>query len=151
MCVNRARVRVAAIALMCSGCRASDPGMTAPVMLDVNVRSIVAGESVAVTLRNVSRATRTYGNPHCRIVLQRFDKPDDKWLIAGAASRGCTLEARTLAPDARDTVSVRIACTLLPGRYRLVMSSTQRMGTSAEEWSYSPSFDVRAPLRPCSQ
>jgi hypothetical protein len=110
------------VALIASGCvslRPYDPGPGKRVAASVVQDTYVSGESVNVTIANLSEVVLFYPDGFCKTELQRKDGAS--WVTVAAAARSCTPELGFLDPGQAVVHQFRLPEGVAGGIYRLSM------------------------------
>src|SRR5205814_4332381 len=109
----------AALAVIAAGCasmRPYDPGPGLRVAAGVVQDSYVSGESVNVTIANLSDLTLYYPDGFCRTQLQRKDRGG--WLTVSDPSHGCPVSLGFLEPGQAVVHQFRLPSGVPFGTYR---------------------------------
>lgn len=111
----------------------------AGVRLLVARPTVAAGDTVTITLENGSRDSIGYNL--CTSGLER--RSGGGW-SAVPNDRMCTMELRTLAPEARATYPLDIPSDLAPGEYRVVtgverLAARERLEVTSEPFTVAAS------------
>jgi hypothetical protein len=112
----------AAFTLIASGCvtvRPYDPGPGKRVAAGVVQHTYLSGESVNVTIANLSDVTLFYPQGFCKTVLQRKD--GTAWKTVSSPSVGCPIAAGFLDPGQTVVHQYRLPKGVAVGTYRLQM------------------------------
>ena len=112
----------AALTLIASGCasmRPYDPGPGKRVATGVVQDTYLAGESVNVTIANLSDFTLFYPNGFCKTELQKKD--GTAWKTVSASSARCPIAADFLDPGQTVVRQYRLPTGVAVGTYRLSM------------------------------
>jgi hypothetical protein len=145
---------VAAVALMVSGCaslRPYDPGPGKRVAVAFAQEAYVSGQSVNVTIANLSEVTLFYPGGFCKTELQR--KNGSAWLTVSAHSLTCPIERDFLEPGQTVVHQYRLPTEVADGTYRLTMpmpttlpEDTASTTPAPEPALQTPTFKVQAAL-----
>jgi hypothetical protein len=111
-----------AFTLIASGCasmRPYDPGPGKRVATGVVRDTYLPGESVNVTIANLSDVTLFYPNGFCKTELQRRD--GTAWKTVSAPAAGCSIAAGFLDPGQTVVHQYRLPTGVAVGIYRLTM------------------------------
>jgi hypothetical protein len=112
----------ATFALVTSGCaslKPYDPGPGKRVAAAFAREAYVSGESVNVTIANLSEVTLFYPGGFCKTALQRRD--GSSWLTVSDAAATCPIERDFLEPGQTVVHQYRLPEGVLDGTYRLSM------------------------------
>jgi hypothetical protein len=127
----------------CAGTGLSDPGPGKRVDVTVSKSGYASGETVDVTVKNVSNLTLTYPLVFCKTELQR--EVSSTWTTVQVPSDGCRL-ALAILEARQSTINKYVLPTSLPsGIYRLAMPTpTPENAKTAEPPLTTPSFSVNS-------
>lgn len=134
----------ASFTLIASGCltiRPYDPGPGKRVAASVIQETFLSGESVNVTISNLSDVTLYYPDGFCRTELQRRD--GTKWMTVPDRSVRCPIELGFLEPGQAVVHQYRLPKGVAVGTYRLTMPMPKpEEATVAEPVLLTPTFKV---------
>jgi hypothetical protein len=145
-----------AFTVIASGCvslRPYDPGPGKRVAASVVQDSYVSGESVNLTIANLSDIMLFYPDGFCKTELQR--KNGSSWVTVAAAARRCTPELGFLDPGQSVVHQFRLPEGVVGGIYRLTMPTPTPEKAPAPDAEFvllpdaelvSPSFRVESPV-----
>ena len=146
---------LAAFTLIASGCasmRPYDPGPGKRVEAAVIQDTYLSGESINVTIANLSDVTLFYPDGFCKTELQR--KSGASWVTVAAAAKSCTTELGFLDPGQAVVHQFRLPEGVAGGIYRLTMPTPTPEKTPApnadlvlapDTQLVSPAFRVESP------
>jgi hypothetical protein len=138
----------AAVTLIASGCasmRPYDPGPGRRAAAGVVRESYVAGESVNVTIANLSELLLFYPDGFCKTELQK--KEQGGWLTVSAPTKSCSAEAGMLDPTQTVVHQFRLPSGLADGTYRFAIPMPMPdEATGPEPHLLTPSFRVDGSL-----
>ena len=145
-----------AFILIVSGCaslRPYDPGPGKRVAATVVKDTYASGESVNITIANLSEVMLFYPDGFCKIELQR--KSGASWVTIPVAARRCTSELSFLDPGQTIVHQFRLPEGVVGGIYRLAMPTPAPEKTpapnaelvlDADAQLVSPTFRVESPV-----
>jgi len=137
-----------AFALIASGCatmRPYDPGPGKRVAADVVQDTYLSGESVNVTISNLSDVTLFYPDRFCRAELQRKDGAT--WRTVEGPSTACSIPLGFLDPGQTVVHQYRLPKGVAVGTYRLTMPMpTPDDDDEPEPELLTPAFKVATSL-----
>jgi hypothetical protein len=131
----------AAFTLIASGCvtmRPYDPGPGQRVAAGVVQDTYLSGESVNVTISNLSDVTLVYPDSFCKIELQRQD--GTTWKTISEPAAGCAIALGFLDPGQTVVHQYRLPKGVAVGTYRLAMP----MPVPEEDAEPEPELQTRA-------
>jgi hypothetical protein len=138
---------VAAFTLIASGCatmRPYDPGPGKRIAAGVVQDTYRSGESVNVTISNLSDVSLVYPDGFCKTELQRRD--GTTWKTVSDASAGCSVALGFLDPGQTVVHQYRLPKGVAVGTYRLTMPMPMSEEDVAPEPELqTPPFKVYAP------
>ncbi|HEY3112836.1 MAG TPA: hypothetical protein VGJ62_04065 [Gemmatimonadaceae bacterium] len=136
----------AAFTLTASGCaslRPYDPGPGKRVAASVVQDSYLSGESVNVTISNLSDVTLVYPNGFCKTKLQKRDGA--LWRAVSDPAVGCPIELGFLEPGQTVVHPYRLPKGVAVGTYRLAIPMpVPEEATGPEPELLTPSFKVQS-------
>jgi hypothetical protein len=139
----------ASFTLIASGCvtiRPYDPGPGKRVAASVIQETFLSGESVNVTISNLSEVTLYYPDGFCRTELQRRDGA--KWMTVPDRSVRCPGELGFLEPGQAVVHQYRLPKGMAVGIYRLTMPMpSPEEATVPEPVLLTPTFKVASASR----
>ena len=150
--LGRGRVNLgffAVCALIASGCvtmRPYDPGPGKRVAAAFVQDTYLSGQSVNVTISNLSDVTLYYPDGFCKTVLQRKD--GTAWKTVLGPATGCSVALGFLDPGQTVVHQYRLPKEITGGIYRLAMPMPMPEpdeDTTAESELQTPTFKVHAP------
>jgi hypothetical protein len=134
----------AAVTLAASGCasmRPYDPGPGKRVSAIVPQDTYLSGESVNVTISNLSDVTLFYPDGFCKTQLQRRDGKG--WMTVSNPSTGCPIALGFLDPGQTVVHQYRLPNGVAFGTYRLTIPMPlPEEATAAEPELLTPTFKV---------
>jgi hypothetical protein len=134
----------AAVTLIASGCaslRPYDPGPGKRVAADVAQSAFAPGESVNVTIANLSEVPLYYPDGFCSTELQRHDGKG--WVTVSDPSTGCPSERDFLDPGQTVVHGYRLPSGIAEGIYRLAIPTPlPEEATRPEPDLLTPAFKV---------
>ena len=137
----------AAFALIASGCvtmRPYDPGPGKRVAAGVVQDTYLSGESVNVTISNLSEVTLFYPDGFCKTELQKRD--GTTWKTVSDPSAGCSIALGYLDPGQTIVHQYRLPKGVAVGIYRLTMPMPMAEEDAlAEPELQTPAFKVYTP------
>jgi hypothetical protein len=144
--MGRANLGVfAAITLTVSGCasmRPYDPGPGRRVAASVPQDAYLSGESVNVTISNLSDVTLYYPDGFCKTQLQRKDRGG--WLTVPDPSAGCSITLGFLEPGQTVVHQYLLPKSVAGGTYRLTLPMpVPEEADSPEPGLLTPAFIVQ--------
>jgi hypothetical protein len=135
---------IAAVTLVVSGClsmRPYDPGPGKRVAAIVVQDTYVSGESVNVTISNLSDVTLYYPDGFCKTKLQR--RAGDQWMTVPNRSAGCAVTLGMLDPGQTVVHQYLLPKGVAVGTYRLTMEMpVPEEATASEPELLTPPFKV---------
>lgn len=135
----------AAFTVIASGCvtmRPYDPGPGKRVAAGVVQDTYLSGESVNVTISNLSDVTLFYPDGFCKTVLQRRD--GNSWKTVSGPSARCSIALGFLDPGQTVVHQYRLPKDAAVGTYRLTMPMPAAEEDAAPEGELqSPTFKVQ--------
>jgi hypothetical protein len=135
---------IAAITLATSGCltiRPYDPGPGKRVAAIVIRDTYLSGESVNVTISNLSDVTLYYPDGFCKTALQRND--GKAWMKVPDPSTGCPVTQGFLDPGQTVVHQYRLPKGVAVGTYRLAIPMpVPEVVTVAEPELLTPAFRI---------
>jgi hypothetical protein len=144
----------AAVALVVSACaslRPYDPGPGKRVAVAFAQDAFVSGQSVNVTIANLSEVTLFYPGGFCKTELQK--KSGSSWLTVSAHALACPIERDFLEPGQTVVHQFRLPTEVADGTYRLTMPMPTTLPEEAavtepapEPALKTPAFRVQAAL-----
>lgn len=141
----------AAFTLIASGCvtmRPYDPGPGKRVAAGVVQDTYLSGESVNVTISNLSDVTLFYPDGFCKTVLQRMD--GTTWKTVSDPSAGCSVALGFLDPGQTVVQQYRLPKGIAVGTYRLTMPMPMPVpeeDAAPEPELQTPTFKVQTSLQ----
>jgi len=136
---------IAAATLTVSGCasmRAYDPGPGNRVAAMVVQEAYFTGESVNVTISNLSELELTYPDGFCKTALQRKD--GSEWTTISNPAAGCPANVESLDPGQTVVKNYPLPQGIDGGTYRLVLPMpVAEMGAIPEPRLLTPAFKVQ--------
>jgi hypothetical protein len=136
-----------AFTLMASGCatvRPHDPGPGKRVAAGFVQDTYLSGESINVTISNLSEVTLFYPDGFCKTALQRRD--GTSWKTVSAPSTGCPIALGFLDPGQTVVHQYRLPKGVAVGTYRLTMPMpVPEDDPTPEPELQTPAFRVNAP------
>jgi len=150
--LGRGRVNLgifAVFALIASGCatmRPYDPGPGKRVAAAFVQDTYLSGQSVNVTISNLSDVTLYYPDGFCKTVLQRKDGTTWKTVLGPAT--GCSVALGFLDPGQTVVHQFRLPQGVAVGTYRLAMPMPvpeEEDESAAEPELQTPAFKVQTP------
>ena len=137
----------AAFTLIASGCvtmRPYDPGPGKRVAADVVQDTYRSGESVNVTISNLSDVSLVYPDGFCQTELQRRDGAT--WKTVSDPSAGCSVALGFLDPGQTIVRQYRLPKGVAVGTYRLTMPMpVPEEDAEPDQELQTPAFKVSAP------
>jgi hypothetical protein len=144
----------AVIALVISGCaslRPYDPGPGKRVAVAFAQDAYVSGQTVNVTIANLSEVTLFYPGGFCKTELQK--KNGSSWLTVTDHAIACPIERDFLEPGQTVVHQFRLPAEVADGTYRLTMpmpttlpEETAFTTPAPEPALLTPAFKVQATL-----
>ena len=137
----------AVFALIASGCvsmRPYDPGPGKRVAAGFVQDTYLSGESVNVTISNLSDVTLYYPDRFCKTVLQKRD--GGEWKTVSGPSAGCSVALGFLDPGQTVVHQYRLPQGVAVGTYRLTMPMPMpapEEDAALEAELQSPTFKVQ--------
>lgn len=139
----------AAFTLIASGCitlQAYDPGPGKRVAASVPEETYFSGESVNVTIANLSEVTLVYPDGFCKTELQR--RNGTAWMTIPNPSAGCPITVDFLEPGQSVVHQFRLPKGVVVGTYRLTLPMPVPEEADAREPELlTPSFKVESSLQ----
>src|SRR5712671_520388 len=132
----------AAFALIASGCvtmRPYDPGPGKRVAAGFVQDTYLSGQSVNVTISNLSDVTLYYPDRFCKTVLQKMD--GSEWKTVSGPPAGCSVALGFLDPGQTVVHQYRLPQGAAVGTYRLTMP----MPVPEPEEDISPKPELQSP------
>jgi len=143
---GRANLGFALFTLIASGCvtlQPYDPGPGRRVAVSVAQDSYVSGESVNVTIANLSEVELTYPAGFCTTQLQRMD--GTVWTTIPSPSAGCPVRLGFLDPQQAVVHQFVVPKSIRVGTYRFAMPMPVPEGATVREPELlSPAFKVQS-------
>jgi hypothetical protein len=134
----------AAVTVIASGCasmRPYDPGPGNRVAAIVPQDTYLSGESVNVTISNLSEVTLYYPDGFCKTALQR--RTGEDWMTIPNPSSGCPVTVGFLDPGQSVVHQYHVPKGLAAGIYRLTIPMpVPEEATAPEPELLSPTFRV---------
>jgi hypothetical protein len=137
----------AAFALIASGCvtmRPYDPGPGKRVAAGFVQETYLSGQSVNVTISNLSDVTLYYPDRFCKTVLQKMD--GSVWKTVSGPPAGCSVALGFLDPGQTVVHQYQLPQGVGVGTYRLAMpmpAPEEEEDAAAEPELQSPTFKVQ--------
>jgi len=135
---------IATVTLIATGCaslRPYDPGPGKRVAADVAQSAFAPGESVNVTIANLSEVPLYYPDGFCSTELQRRD--GNTWVTVSDPSSGCPSERDFLDPGQTVVHGYRLPGSIADGTYRLAIPTPMpEEATRPEPELLTPAFRV---------
>ena len=135
----------AAFTLIASGCasmRLYDPGPGRRVAASVAQDTYLSGESVNVTISNLSDVTLLYPDGFCKTKLQKRD--GTLWRAVSDPAAGCPIELGFLEPGQTVVHPYRLPKGVAVGTYRLAIPMpVPEEATGPEPELLTPTFKVQ--------
>jgi hypothetical protein len=135
-----------AFMLIVSGCaslRPYDPGPGERVAAGVVHASYVSGESVNVTIANLSDVMLFYPDGFCKTQLQKKDRGG--WLTVSDLTKGCPIQRGFLDPGQTVVHQFRLPSGIAGGIYRLALPMPiPEEATAPEHDLVTPTFKVES-------
>lgn len=103
----------------CGGTFVSDPTPEKRVVVNLSKRGYISGDTVVLTVKNVSALTLTYPVGFCKTELQRQVGPT--WITVPLGSNGCPLALRILGARQSVVHEYVLPSSLPTGLYRLAI------------------------------
>jgi hypothetical protein len=130
-----------AIVLVAAGCAGSftDPGPGRRVEASVVRSAYLSGESINITVKNLSDVRLAYPSGFCKIELQRLENTEWETVLV---PDGCVLVLAFLGPRQSVTQEYRLSSAVTPGIYRLSMPMPIPEGATAEPRLLTPPFSL---------
>jgi hypothetical protein len=147
---------ISAFILIASGCaslRPYDPGPGKRVAASVVQETYISGESVNLTIANLSEVMLFYPDGFCKTELQR--KNGTSWVTVPAAARRCTPGLGFLDPGQAVVHQFRLPEGVVGGIYRFIMPTPAPDKTTEpnadllldpDAQLVSPTFRVESPV-----
>ena len=133
------------LTLTATGCltiRVYDPGPGRRVAASVAQDTFVSGESVNVTISNLSDVTLVYPDGFCKTKLQKRD--GTLWRAVSDPAAGCPIELGFLEPGQTVVHPYRLPKGVAVGTYRLVIPMpVPEEATGPEPELLTPTFKVQ--------
>jgi hypothetical protein len=147
--MGRANLGVfAAVTLIASGCvslRPYDPGPGKRVAASFVQDSYASGETVNVTIANLSEVTLFYPDGFCKSQLQKKDRGG--WLTVSARPKSCPAEQGFLDPGQAVVHQFQLPPGVSGGTYRFALPMPAPYEAVAPEADLiTPSFRVESPV-----
>ena len=135
---------IAAFTLVASGCvslRPYDPGPGKRVAAAFVQDSYLSGQSVNVTISNLSEVTLFYPGGFCKTALQRRD--GTTWKTVSPPATGCAIASAFLDPGQTIVHQYRLPNGVALGTYRLTMPMpVAEEDVAAQSELQTPAFQV---------
>jgi len=135
---------IAAFTLIASGCvslRPYDPGPGKRVAAAFVQDSYLSGQSVNVTISNLSEVTLFYPGGFCKTALQRRD--GTTWKTVSPPATGCSIASAFLDPGQTIVHQYRLPKGVALGTYRLTMPMpVAEEDVAAQSELQTPAFQV---------
>ena len=130
-------------AMACGSATINDPGPAGRVQVKLNRPGYATGDTIELTVTNVSQIELVYPVGFCRTLLQR--EQGDAWSTVNSPAEGCPL-ALSLLGAGQSTLHLYVVPRDLPtGYYRLVMPLPIPRDAPAPDTSLvSPTFVLNA-------
>jgi len=125
----------------CAGSSATDPGPGKRVEASLVRDVYLSGESVNITVKNLSYVRLAYPSGFCKIELQREESNGWETVLA---PEGCAFVLAYLSPRQSVTQQYRLSSGIAPGTYRLSMPMPIPEGATAEPRLVTPPFSIGA-------
>ena len=106
--------------IACAGSM-TDPGPGKRVQLAIARQSYQPGDTVSITVTNVSDVQLTYPGDYCPKELQRSEGGTWTHVSLPDSAQGCPLSVGTLGPHAQQSVSVPLPSELTTDTYRIAL------------------------------
>ena len=143
--LGRANLGFIALTLIASGCltiRVYDPGPGKRVAASVAQDTFVSGESVNVTISNLSGVALVYPDGFCKTKLQKRD--GTLWRAVSDPAAGCPIELGFLEPGQTVVHPFRLPKGVAVGTYRLAIPMpVPEEATGPEPELLTPTFKVQ--------
>jgi len=144
--LDRTNLGVIAVATLfvsaCASLRAYDPGPGNRVAAMVVQDAYFTGESVNVTISNLSELELTYPDGFCKTALQRKD--GSEWTTISNPAAGCPANVESLDPGQTVVKNYPLPQGIDGGTYRLVLPMpVAEMGAIPEPRLTTPAFKVQ--------
>ena len=137
---------LALFTLIASGCvtlQPYDPGPGRRVAVSVAQDTYVSGESVNLTIANLSDVELTFPGGFCKTQLQRMD--GTVWTTIPSSSAGCPVRLGFLDPRQAVVHQFSVPRSVRVGTYRLAMPMPVPEGATVREPELlSPAFKVQS-------
>ena len=135
---------IAAVSLIATGCaslRPYDPGPGKRVAADVAQSAFAPGESVNVTIANLSEVPLFYPDGFCKTELQRRD--GNSWVTVSNPGAGCPANHDFLDPGQAVVHEYRLPNGIAEGLYRLAIPTPMpEEATAPDPQLLTPAFRV---------
>ena len=135
---------IAVVSLIATGCaslRPYDPGPGKRVAADVAQSAFAPGESVNVTIANLSEVPLFYPDGFCNTELQRHD--GNSWVTVSDPSAGCPANHDFLDPGQAVVHEYRLPNGIAEGLYRLAIPTPMpEEATAPDPQLLTPAFRV---------
>jgi hypothetical protein len=135
---------IAAVSLIATGCaslRPYDPGPGKRVAADVAQSAFAPGESVNVTIANLSEVPLFYPDGFCKTELQRRD--GNSWVTVSDPIAGCPANHDFLDPGQTVVHEYRLPNGIAEGIYRLAIPTPMPdEATAPDPHMLTPAFRV---------
>jgi hypothetical protein len=135
---------IAVVTLIATGCaslRPYDPGPGKRVLADVAQSAFAPGESVNVTIANLSELPLFYPDGFCTTELQRRD--GNSWVTVSDPTAGCPTNHDFLDPGQTVVHGYRLPSGIAEGTYRLAIPRPMpEEATTPEPELLTPAFRV---------
>lgn len=126
----------------CASMRPYDPGPGKRVAASVAQDTYLSGESVNVTIANLSDVTLFYPGSFCKTSLQRRD--GSTWTTLSQPSTGCPTELGFLEPGQAVVHQFRLPKGVPVGMYRFTIAMPVPDETVTEPVLFTPAFKVES-------
>jgi len=128
------------IILATAGCAITDPGPGKRVEASLVRDAYLSGESVSITVKNLSNIRLAYPSSFCTIALEREESSG--WVAELVPFDGCVFVLAYLDPRQSVSQQYRLFSGIAPGTYRLSMPMPIPEGAAAEPRLVTPPFSV---------